>query len=53
MNVKHVSIFNLIEIFRGSRKDNPKIITERTHCEKNHLTDFYCDAENPFVSLKI
>ncbi|CAH8282931.1 hypothetical protein EV196_101542 [Mariniflexile fucanivorans] len=53
MNVKHVSIFNLIEIFRGSRKVALKTITEKTHCEQNHLTDFYCDAETPYVSLKI
>lgn len=50
MNLKHISIFNLIEIFRGKRKSIVSTISPKTHCEYNHISDFYCDAERPFVA---
>ncbi len=49
MNLKHISIFNLIEIFRGRRKNIIKTISPKTHCEQKHIHDFYCDAERPYV----
>lgn len=50
MNLKHISIFNLIEIFRGKRKRVVNTISPKTHCEHNHISDFYCEAERPFVT---
>lgn len=50
MNLKHVSIFNLIEIFRGRRTQKRNNILLETHCEQKHLHDFYCDAEKPFIA---
>ncbi|GAA4235478.1 hypothetical protein GCM10022291_17470 [Postechiella marina] len=49
MNLKHISIFNLIEIFKGKRASAVNTISEKTHCDQNHLSDFYCDAEKPYV----
>ena len=49
MNLKHVSIFNLIEIFKGNRKEVINTISPKTHCEQNHISDFYCDSERPHV----
>jgi len=51
MKTKLVSIFNLIEIFRQSKKTVVKRIDSRTHCEQNQHHDFYCDAEKPFISI--
>jgi len=45
MNLKHPSIFNLIEIFRTNRKKILNKITPKTHCELNHMSDYYCDME--------
>lgn len=50
MNLKHRSIFNLIEIFRGNRKRDLNTISPKTHCEQNHISDYYCDAEKPHIS---
>ncbi|MBC3758367.1 hypothetical protein H7U19_08130 [Hyunsoonleella sp. SJ7] len=50
MNLKHVSIFNLIEIFRGKRKSIVNTISPKTHCEQKHIHDFYCDAEMPYIT---
>ena len=49
MKLKHISIFNLIEIFRTSRKKIVNTITPKTHCGQNHIHDFYCDAEKPYL----
>ncbi len=49
MNAAQKSIFNLIEIFRSSRKQVVQLITADTHCEQKHHHDFYCDAEKPFI----
>lgn len=49
MNSKHKSIFNLIEIFKGKRRQVLNTISPKTHCEQNHISDFYCDAEKPYV----
>ena len=51
MNVQINSIFNLIEIFRQSKKSKIESINAETHCEQKHHHDFYCDAEKPFVSI--
>lgn len=48
MNLKHISIFNLIEIFRGKREAVFNAVNPKTHCEQKHIHDFYCDAEKPF-----
>jgi len=49
MNLKHVSIFNLIEIFRTSHKKVVRTISPKTHCAQKHIQDYYCDAEKPYV----
>ena len=50
MNIAEKSIFNLIEIFRGTHKTTLQSISAETHCEQKHHHDFYCDAEKPFVT---
>lgn len=52
MNLKHRTIFNLIEIFRGKRKVVLNTISPKTHGEQNHISDFYCDAEKPYIGIK-
>ena len=49
MNIAEKSIFNLIEIFKGSGKASTQNIISETHCEQKYHHDFYCDAEKPFV----
>ncbi|WP_394974526.1 hypothetical protein [uncultured Croceitalea sp.] len=49
MNVAQKSIFNLIEIFRTSKKPAVQIISAEGHCEKKYHHDFYCDVEKPFI----
>ena len=49
MNLKHKSIFNLIEIFKGKRQIMADAISPKTHCEQKHIHDFYCDAERPTI----
>ncbi len=51
MKVQIKSIFNLIEIFRHTKKTESKTINAAVHCEKRQHHDFYCDAEKPFISL--
>lgn len=46
MNLKHISIFNLIEIFRNSRRKRVKVLNPETHCEQKQMHDFYCDTDN-------
>ncbi|WP_170179727.1 hypothetical protein [Flavivirga rizhaonensis] len=53
MNLKHISIFNLIEIFSNNRKKVLHIISPKTHCEQKHIHDFYCDAERPHIDANI
>jgi hypothetical protein len=50
MKTKNISIFNLIEIFRSNKKATLNTISPKTHCEQNHLSDFYCDAEKPYFT---
>ncbi|GGD18110.1 hypothetical protein [Hyunsoonleella pacifica] len=50
MNLKHISVFNLIEIFRGQGRKVLNTISPKTHCEQKHIHDFYCDAERPHVA---
>ncbi|WP_165819345.1 MULTISPECIES: hypothetical protein [Flavobacteriaceae] len=49
MNAIEKSVFNLIEIFRTSKKAEVQTLIPDTHCEQKHHHDFYCDAEKPFV----
>ncbi|QLG45489.1 hypothetical protein [Costertonia aggregata] len=51
MKAKHTSIFNLIEIFRQTKRSTANTISPETHCEQKHHHDFYCDAEKPFISI--
>lgn len=51
MNTKIKSIFNLIEIFRQSKRVTINTISSETHCEQKHHHDFYCDVEKPFISM--
>lgn len=50
MNLKHISIFNLIEIFRTSHKKIVNTIIPKTHCEQKYIHDFYCDAEKSHIN---
>jgi hypothetical protein len=50
MNLKHISIFNIIEIFRSGQKKIAQTIIPKTHCEQKYIHDFYCEAEKPHVS---
>lgn len=50
MNLKHTSIFNLIEIFRGKNRSLINTISPKTHCEQKYIHDFYCDTEMPHVN---
>ncbi len=50
MKTKHISIFNLIEIFRTSKRRVLNTISAKTHCEQKHHHDFYCDAERPYLN---
>lgn len=50
MSLKHISLFNLIEIFRGKKQVALNTITPKTHCEQKHIHDFYCDAEKPYIN---
>ncbi|WP_181899466.1 hypothetical protein [Flagellimonas nanhaiensis] len=43
------SIFNLIEIFRTSRKPATQALMAMDHCDQKYHHDFYCEAEKPFV----
>lgn len=49
MNLSHISIFNLIEIFRQAKRPVPNTVSPKTHCAERHHHDFYCDAEKPDV----
>ncbi len=51
MKAQIKSLFNLIEIFRQSKKSNTKQINAKVHCDQKHHHDFYCDAEKPFISF--
>lgn len=50
MNLKHVSIFNLIEIFRTGHKKIAQAIIPKTYCEQKYIHDFYCESEKPHVN---
>lgn len=49
MKLKHISVFNLIEIFRGNGRKVLNTIPAKTHCEQRYIHDFYCEAERPFI----
>ncbi|WP_164674099.1 hypothetical protein [Maribacter litoralis] len=46
MNLKHKSIFNLIEIFTSRRIEVSNTVNVKEHCEHNHISDFYCDSDS-------
>lgn len=50
MNLRHISVFNLIEIFGRTKNKALKTIVPKTHCEQEHQHDFYCDAKKPYIS---
>ncbi|WCO01521.1 hypothetical protein [Psychroserpens ponticola] len=52
MTTPHKSIFNLIEIFRSSPKHFMNTLVAKTHCENQHIHDYYCDAETPHINSK-
>ncbi|MEP2238346.1 MAG: hypothetical protein ABJI22_08305 [Maribacter sp.] len=45
MNLKHKSIFNLIEIFTSKKTKINTVINAKKHCERNHISDYYCDSD--------
>ena len=46
MNLKHKSIFNLIEIFTSKKAVVANTINVEKHCLHNHISDYYCDSDN-------
>ncbi|MBT2160201.1 hypothetical protein [Zobellia barbeyronii] len=44
MKLKHISLFNLIEIFSRPTRQL-QTVDVQTHCEQKHHHDFYCDAQ--------
>ncbi len=52
MELRHISIFNLIEIFRSGKQKAINAISPKTHCEQKHIHDFYCDSEKPHINFK-
>lgn len=50
MKSQEKSIFNLVEIFRTTKRPEIQTISAKTNCEQKHHHDFYCDAEKPFVT---
>ncbi|WP_300021368.1 hypothetical protein [uncultured Maribacter sp.] len=44
MNLKHTSIFNLIEIFTSKKTKINTSINAKKHCEHNHISDYYCES---------
>lgn len=50
MKTNHISIFNLIEIFRTPKRPVPNTINTETHCAQKHHHDFYCDAKSQYVN---
>lgn len=49
MNSIEKSVFNLIEIFRTSKRQDVKTVISASHCDQKYHHDFYCDAEKPYV----
>ncbi|WP_158306087.1 hypothetical protein [Maribacter sp. HTCC2170] len=49
MNLKHISIFNLIEIFSGTKKKELNNVVPKTHCDQRQHHDYYCDVEKPYT----
>ena len=50
MNVARPSVFNLIEIFRSSRKATNHVLVAKAHCEQKYHHDFYCEVERPLIN---
>ncbi|TDS15072.1 hypothetical protein DFQ03_1708 [Maribacter caenipelagi] len=46
MNLKHKSIFNLIEIFTSKKAVITNTINVEKHCNHNYLSDYYCDSDS-------
>ena len=47
--MKNNSLYNLIEIFRGTKNPEVKLVDPVQHCEHNQHHDYYCDAERPHI----
>ncbi|MDP5062801.1 MAG: hypothetical protein NWP64_12840 [Maribacter sp.] len=45
MNLKHTSIFNLIEIFTSKKAIVANTINIEKHCLHNQISDYYCDSD--------
>lgn len=52
MNLRHNSIFNLIEIFRKGKPSVTQTLSPKIHCEQKHIHDFYCDSEKPHITIQ-
>ena len=50
MQINTKSLFNLIEIFRGTKSMQVNALTAQTHREQRQHHDYYCDAEKPYVN---
>ncbi|WP_405396943.1 hypothetical protein [Maribacter sp. Asnod2-G09] len=53
MNLKHKSIFNLIEIFTSKKAVVTNTINVEKHCHHNHLSDYYCDSDSSSRLTKV
>lgn len=49
MRYSHTSVFNLIKIFRQGKSKIVRQLNAVSHCEHQHIHDYYCDAERPFI----
>lgn len=45
MKKRHISIFNLIEIFSSAKRIRRTKKISKTHCEQKYHHDFYCEKE--------
>lgn len=45
MNTSHISIFNLIEIFRKGTQKLGQQLNTKHHCSQHQMHDYYCDSE--------
>lgn len=51
-NTNNISIFNLIDIFSGSRSRVQEKLISVTDCDTHFHHNFYCDIEKPFISIQ-
>ncbi|WP_299766242.1 hypothetical protein [uncultured Dokdonia sp.] len=48
MAKQHISVLNLIEVFRKGKAKFIESINPKMYCSQKHLHDYYCDQEASF-----